>query len=434
MLKSLKDSHYIEKAFIVLFGLYFFSLPIAGITAIQNIFLGLFILLFFIYNYNKINYKGIFYYKELLIILGVIIVLALISLFFTPELKESLKEIRSELIKNILFMFIFFYFTINYFHVIKKYLIYVLAFIFLIHSLINIYMMIDAGGFGFRGGGLLDNGGGERFGIWATYSFAFSIALLFTRFKKLALFFLIISVVSIFANHTRATYLTLLLQVFIFLLYFYKNKIIKTILFLVVIILPIIIYLNSDSLNKRYDVQSVFNNIENFIVYSPSEYGKLETEVDTGITARLSMWKSVIVYRLEEPFIPQGYGRFLYGKGIQENFKTEPENIPYMLFSQAHNDYISILYGLGVIGLIFFVTLFILKIRLAVKLNSNNDEFSQYFSVFIVFGTIGFMGSMMFGSFFGDSEAKFFYPLFGILLGSYFMTKEKSSEKVINET
>ncbi|NOX14603.1 MAG: hypothetical protein GXP61_00920, partial [Epsilonproteobacteria bacterium] len=50
----------------------------------------------------------------------------------------------------------------------------------------------------------------------------------------------------------------------------------------------------------------------------------------------------------------------------------------------------------------------------------SNENIIKIYAIFIFLGTTGFIGSMMFGSFFGDSEAKFFYPLYGILLGIYY--------------
>ena len=42
---------------------------------------------------------------------------------------------------------------------------------------------------------------------------------------------------------------------------------------------------------------------------------------------------------------------------------------------------------------------------------------------------MGFIASMMFGSFFGDSEQMYFYLSYGLLLALYLKTKEEKNEE-----
>ena len=129
------------------------------------------------------------------------------------------------------------------------------------------------------------------------------------------------------------------------------------------------------------------------------------------------MWKSVILYRMDEPFIPQSYGRFLYGKSLKEINKDKKENIPYVVYSQAHSDFMSMLFSLGIFGLIFFLLLlgYTLKVSYALTKDANYKSFG----VLVFLGTFGYIGSMMFGSFFGDTEQIFFYILLGATLAIY---------------
>jgi O-antigen ligase len=285
----------------------------------------------------------------------------------------------------------------------------------------------------YRAGGLLDSGGGERFGIWATYALAISIAFLFSKYKLYAIPFITLSILSIIANNTRATFLALILILLCYLIFFIKNRYIKWFL-LFSTILSILIFINfSQNFPKRYNAHTVLTNLELITKYHPKQDMFLvqKHQWDSSTAIRLSMWKSVIIYRLKEPFLPQGYGRFLYGKGIQNNFKDTPQNMPYRVFIQAHNDYIGTLYSLGIIGLLAFIYLLYYKLKVSYKLYSLTDNNSyKILSVFLFLGTIGFMTSIMFGSFFGDSEVKFFYPLYGLLLGIYYKeinTNEKNT-------
>ena len=98
--------------FLFLF-LYFFTLPIAHTAAIQSISISLFIVCFFAFEFKSIAFKALLSQKMTLFLFGGLLVLALISLFFTPDLHDSLKEIRNELVRNFLLTFCLFYVVIT---------------------------------------------------------------------------------------------------------------------------------------------------------------------------------------------------------------------------------------------------------------------------------------------------------------------------------
>ncbi len=419
-----KNKKILSNIELLFLGIYFFTLPIAHITSIQSISSVLFICFFLFKNYNNIDYRIFFEYKWLIISMIITLVLAFISLGFTPEINNSLKEIKSELIRNFALMIILFYYTLLTDEVKLKKLISIIFCVLLIHTIINLVIWIEHGGFPYRAGGLLDSGGGERFGIWATYSLAASIALFYTNYKKSTLFILFLSVLSICANQTRATFVATIVIAIIFFIFFAHNKKIKLLILSVIIISIGIYYQYSENLTKRYNIKHMISNVEHIIDTSPSKFTQIDIEHSSLV--RLSMWKSVILYRLKKPFIPTGYGRFLYKKSIEKKFENSPENLPYKIFAQTHNDFIGTLYSLGMIGLLALIYLLYYKLKISYSLFkiSNTLHFKVY-AVFIFLGTIGFIGSMMFGSFFGDSETKFFYPLYGILLGIYYNEKKK---------
>lgn len=398
--------------------IFFFSLPIAHVSSIQSISIVLFIILFFYFEYKNVLLKPITSQKSIIYIFLGLLVLSFWSLCYTPNLKESIGEIQSEIIRNFLLLSVLFYFTL-YTHNIKNLLI-ILCCVLFFHTNYNIMTWIIHGGFPFRAGGLLDNGGGERFGIWATYALAISISLCISSYKRIGITFFGLSLLSIIANNTRATYVAVLLIICAFLFIFLKNRKILIMLFSFFCVLVSLFYHYSDNFSNRYNLKNTIKYYEIFLTLSPSKYIELEQNynIDHSISSRLAMWQSVILYRLQDPITPQGYGRFLYGKSIKQNFDNTPENLPFKIYSQTHNDFIGIFYSLGFIGLLIFLYFLFIPLKISYKLyKSTSNQTYKILSLTIFLGTIGFIGSMLFGSFFGDSEAKFFYCLYGILIG-----------------
>lgn len=406
---------------------YVLFLPIAKVTAIQNILYMFFVLVCMYTYYKSFDYKNFFKLKVFFMLFGGLLFLATCSYFYSIDSHKTLSEIRSEFIKPlILFLVVYFFITILEKEKLPK-LFFLLGCVLVFHTILNIGIWIDNGGWPSRTGGLLDgtivalniSNSAERFGIWATYFLSFALAMTFTKYKKIAYVFIFIALISIIANHTRATFIG---TIFIFLAYFiflYKNRLIK-VLSLSLIILSILIFsLYSKNFEERFNVYNMVASLKYLNDYTPSQYKILEDEYGLGYSTvtRLAMWKSVILYRIDEPFYPQSYGRFLYGKSLKEINKDKQENIPYVVYSQAHSDFMSMLFSLGIFGLILF--LLFLAYTLKVSYRLTKDENYKSFGVLVFLGTFGYIGSMMFGSFFGDTEQMFFYILLGTTLSIY---------------
>lgn len=432
---SITKDFLVKNIDLTILAIYFFSLPIAGVTSIQSISLALFIVIFLVKNYKNLQIKSILIYKNIIITFSILLFLALLSLFFTPDIKETLKEIKSELIRSFIVMAIFFLYTILNEKNKITHILYIIFAILIIHTFINLQIWYSHGMWPYRAGGLLDSGGGERFGIWATYTLAICIAFLFSKYKFFIIPIIGIAITSIVANNTRATFLALILILLCYLIFFLKNKYLKSFLLLSTTVFLIFFIYYSQKFSTRYNAHTVVTNLSMITKYSPKEDKKLvrKHKWDNSTVIRLSMWKSVIIYRFNEPFFPQGYGRFNYGKGITNNFKDSPKNLPYKIFPQTHNDFIGTLYSLGIIGLLVFIYFLYYQLKISYKIfKKSTNESYKILSVFIFLGSIGFITSMMFGSFFGDSEVKFFYPLYGIILGIYYKENETNENTKIN--
>lgn len=425
-IKLVNEKFYLDFFFLFLFLV---TLPIAKVTAIQNYSFLLFSCLLFV-SVNKLDFNNLLKIKTFFIIFSGILTTSCISIFFSIDPNETISETRGEILKPLFVLICVFIFVLKLNTKKIYYLIYILLFCLVFHSIINISMWYEGGFWPFRAGGLLDNGGGERFGIWATYALSISIALMFTKYKKIVIYLFILTLISIIANNTRATFIGLIFILISYFIFFYKVKIIKyiSLLFLSLFLCGFIFY--SQNFDTRYNVYNMFAKVKYLKDYTPNDYNKLMSEHSLGhsTASRLSMWKTVILYRLNEPFIPLGYGRFLYDKQIESIWKDKPENIPYKLYGQAHNDFISILLSLGVFGLIFFIVFLFYLLKISYFVYKYNLDF-KLLGVFIFLGTLGYIASMMFGSFFGDSEQLYFYSLYGIALALYVKTKEEINAK-----
>jgi O-antigen ligase len=414
-----------------------FTLPVAHVASIQNISLGIFSIIT-MFMMKKEDLKSLLNFKFFLIAYLLVLILAIISIKYSINSMETIDEIRGEIIKPF-FVFCFIYIYISKLSTKQVYYIFTIMFsALLFHTLLNILVWIYNGGWPARTGGFLDGTIGttmrsaERFGIYATYSLAMSIALFFTKYKKIASFFLILSLISIIANNTRATFIGM---GFIFMAYFifiYKNKLMKfsAIAFILIAIISFIFY--SKNLHTRFNAYNMLTQTQYIVKYSPSEYGKLikEHRLGSSAVARLAMWKSALLYRKKDPFTPLGYGRFLYRKTIQKLWKNTPQNIPFLLFPQLHSDFMSMFFSLGLFGLLAFLAILGYFFKISFYIYKKSKEYKPI-GVFLFLGLSGHIASMLFGSFFGDSEQTYFYILYGFTLALYSKMKNVQNEKTL---
>jgi O-antigen ligase len=411
------------------------SLPIAHVTSIQNIALWGFILVG-ISKFDKKTLVQFFTFKVFLISYLFLLILAIISIKYSIQPKESISEIRSEIIQPFVVLLFTYFYTMKIDHKRTIYFFTLICIALFFHTILNLLVWIYNGGWPARTGGFLDGTigttirAGERFGIYATYALSMSIALFFTKYKKFAFIFLVLSLISIVANNTRATFIGML---FIFISYFifiYKNKLIKFSLLTIIVLSIISFIFYSKNLHTRFNAYNLLSKTEYLVKYSPSEYDKLIKEHNMGFSAvsRLAMWKSALLYRIQDPLIPLGYGRFLYKKELKQVWKNEPQNIPFVIFSQLHSDFMSMFFSLGIIGLLAFITILVYFFKASHYIYKHNIQY-RFIGIFFFLGLSGHIASMLFGSFFGDSEEIYFYILYAFALALYLKTKENNNEE-----
>ncbi len=405
-------------------SVYIAFLPVAHVATVQSVSSVLFVIYVIVKYKHTFSLEPLKKFKSLWIAFAVYTFLAFLSLFFTPDKIETLKEIKGELLEHLFFLIIFFFYAINIDEKRFRRILGIIFFVLFVHNIINIIIWTKHGGWPFRAGGFLDTPGGERFGIWITYSLSLAISLFYVN-KIAAFFLLILSLLSSIANQVRATFLGILFVILFYVFVFNKKRIVKYITSVCIILAGILFYSFSSKLPPRYNIKSVLYNLHLVVILPPHEFNKIS--IDPSIYERLSMWKSALLYRFKHPFVPQYFGRFLYKKSILKEFEGNPQNIPVHLYPQVHNDYIGTLHALGIFGLITFLYIFYFKLKISYRLFQLGENiYEKAFGIFVFLGTIGYMMSIMFGSFFGDSEARFFFLLYGLLLGRFYHLDKKA--------
>ncbi|WP_169776885.1 O-antigen ligase family protein [Campylobacter mucosalis] len=401
---------------IFFFAVLIFFLPISHVTAVQNISLGCFLFLV-ILDYKKFNIKEFWCIKDILLVLLLLLIISYISVFFSIDRQESFKEVNSELLKNIIIMVIMFLYFKNIDQTKLKPYLNIIYLSVIIHTIINIFIWSSFDfSFQHRMGGLLDgvldNGGGERFGIWATYALAFAIAI-YKNNKKLMFFLLFLTIISIVSTQTRATYIGAFLMLIAFVVFIVKSIKLKFAITTIMAVVIGVFSVYSSNLSNRYNLSHI-DDYYKMLNDSPMQMHKYDQMgFNHSIVSRLSMWKSAILYRLEEPFVPTGYGRFLYYKTIVK--LTDKEKQPYCKYPQVHNEFVGILFSLGIFGFLLFILMWIYFLKYSYALIKTNIQDINTFGIFAFLGTFGFIGNLFFGSFFADSEGRFFYIIFGII-------------------
>lgn len=138
------------------------------------------------------------------------------------------------------------------------------------------------------------------------------------------------------------------------------------------------IYSTSD--NISYQIQRVFNEIEQYE----------EGESTSSIGMRFDWFHNSVTLIKQQPIFGHGTGSFEYVQGkLIEGKKTTPTDNP-------HNEYLFIGVQLGLVGMITFVLLFILQFITSLNLNEYNRNLLQGVVISMMAGCV--MNSFLFDS------------------------------------
>ncbi|ACI20928.1 O-antigen ligase family protein [Thermodesulfovibrio yellowstonii] len=399
----------VDKIIIIFLSILILVLPVAHTATIRSIALWTPFILLILRFYREKNFKFIKTSFEVPFL--VFFVIALLSFFTSVNPKETIKEIRGELITPILLFYLVYY-------AIKKeenalLLMRVLFFSSIIFSLYSFYDFYRNGGNWFsvtyKAGGFRDPGGGEVAALYHTMVIPFIFwGLIYLQDKKQKFFLILALVINLLALHitfVRAGIIALGLHVFFSSLLLLKEK--KFFISLLLVILLSI-------LTFVYIEKKMFREMHTERIPSISEYFKMKPEEIAGynpssMKQRLAMWKTAIDKISENPFYPHGYGRFLFGKTVRN------ENNKHFIYPQTHNTFIGIAFELGIQGLIVFLWMitafFIVCLKYWLK---SQDTLIKYFSASLMTMMVGYWVNNFFGSFDGDDSKLLFMMLLGI--------------------
>ena len=406
-----KKAHLTDSAILFCLSILIFVLPIAHTATIRSFALFTPLVLLLLRYYLTKDFRWIKTSFELPFM--AFFVAATASLMTSVDVRESLKEIRGELLTPILL------FYISYFSVKKDsdgiLFMRVLFIGSLAFSIFSFHVMYMKGGSLFeatyRAGGLRDPGGGEIAGLYHTMVIPFLFWGMF-YFRKvsqriaLSLLFLI-NIIGLHVTFTRASYIALGLQIILAgVLLLRKRRWVMGSVILIVIFLIGFAY-TENKLIRGQDNLRKMPSFEEYCKMSPEEIEKTYS-ADVGAGHRLAMWKVAMVKISDNLFYPHGYSRFLFGKAV----RTDKNK--HFIYPQVHNTFIGITFELGVQGLLVFLWMIGTFAWVCWRYwVTAKEDMPQYFSASLLTMMAGYWVNNFLGSFDGDDSKLLFMMLLG---------------------
>lgn len=418
----------IDYAILFCLSLLIFILPIAHTATIRSF--ALFTpagLLIFRYYFTK-DFRWIKTSFELPFI--AFFVAAAASLMTSVDFRESLKEIRGELLTPILLFYIS-YFAVkkNSDGILLTRVLFIGSLVFSVSSFYDLYRhsgsLFEAT---YRAGGLRDPSGGEIAGLYHTMV----IPLLFWGIfyfrkvsQRLALSVLFaINIVGLHITFTRAAYLALAVQAILagILLLRKRRWIMGSVIFVVIFLIGLA-YIENKLIRGQNNLNKM-PSLEEYLKMPPEEIEK-RYSADVGAGHRLAMWKTAAEEISENPFYPHGYSRFLFGKAV----RTDKNK--HFIYPQVHNTFIGVTFELGIQGLVVFLWMIGAFAWVCWRYWAiAKEDMPQYFSASLITMMAGYWVNNFFGSFDGDDSKLLFMMLLGMGMAvMHKLPKEKSIDK-----
>jgi O-antigen ligase len=206
-----------------------------------------------------------------------------------------------------------------------------------------------------------------------------------------------ISILAIVLSGERAPFISMIIALLVFFLI--KRKIAKM-LSLAFIALTILVS------------SSLFMHDLPLVAKRTFAFSLAEDSIDAGsLAGRLNLWRTVLNVALESPIVGIGFGR-------------EWEYIPYTMdpelrnvVGNPHNDYLDIFMHLGIIGLLFYLSLCVVSLKTAWSIYKKiQDKFLKEVILWIILSLIGLYARFFTGA---GYQAPFLYFILGIITVVY---------------
>jgi O-antigen ligase len=168
-----------------------------------------------------------------------------------------------------------------------------------------------------------------------------------TKYRYVALFFLVSMILNMFLTGGRAGQVALLVCLVILISYYFWHK--KILFFGFVAAIPILVSI-------MYFANPVFQNRVNQAVSDIVNFNKNQ---DTSVGQRLQWTSNSIELIKEKPLFGHGTGSF--EKDYERIHKQLTPN--FVLASNPHNNYILVLVQFGIVGLLIFLSIFYTQIK-----------------------------------------------------------------------
>jgi O-antigen ligase/tetratricopeptide (TPR) repeat protein len=283
---------------------------------------------------------------------------ALLSLFYTSNISESILELSRFFIILITFINVYsLFYDSNNEIFIKKFLVFFLTSITIVELYINLSFFITYYSLGdFIGRAREYAGLAYNVNIGAFSSLLKLPFLLFLGFSStkntIKVFYIALSfltIFSIFLTGSRAAFISLFLIFLLFIIYYLINKKLSSLLILGLLIfvsLSVNTFLFSKS-NKELTFTSRITEISN-----------------SSSTSRIRFYKTAFSQTFIYPYIGTGIGTYkIEGLKFEKEY-TEGYSVPY----QVHNDFLQFGFELGVIGFFGYI-IFVISIFYFLKKN-----------------------------------------------------------------
>jgi O-antigen ligase len=221
--------------------------------------------------------------------------------------------------------------------------------------------------------------------------------------RLLHILILALAALTIFLLNSRASYLTLILILVLYLVYSFlearKQKQSERTLFQAAyVLLPVLASLfisqllleNLKSYEKESDTQQLFGTVT-------ERLGSISTLSDESNMVRLRLWKHAFDYTIHHPFIGCGYGNWKIASIPYQRIITKDLYVPI----HAHNDFIEAFAETGIAGGLLYLSLF-LCITLC-TFRTFRSEAKQEIKLISIFSFLAFVGY--------SSDAFFNFPM-----------------------